>query len=79
MNKLIEVATDSRYHCTCCGHNIKKGEKYFRDAKSSGMRFSHTVNICRLCIARLFLKADITEEEVDNVRDDIMINKIEAE
>jgi hypothetical protein len=75
----MQIANDNRYKCTCCGNKILKGEKYFRDAKSSGIRFSHTVNICRLCITRAFLKADVIEEEVDKVRNEIMIEKIEGE
>lgn len=77
--KLLDIADSSRYKCTCCNEKINKGEKYFRDAKSSGIRFSHTVNICYRCITKMYLKANVCQKEVDKIRDEIMIERIETE
>ena len=77
-NKLINIAEDNRIKCTCCENRINKGEKYFRDAKH-GYRNSHTVNICYKCIGRMFLKAGITDEELEKIKSEVMIDVIEGE
>ena len=77
-NKLINIAGDNRIKCTCCGEKINKGEKYFRDAKQS-YRSSHTVNICYKCIGRMFVKARITDEELEKIKSEVMVDVIEGE
>ena len=73
----LERAKNNRYYCTCCMKNIKKNEKFFHDGKSF-YRNSHTVNICYRCITGMFLQADVPQEEVNLIKNEIMINRIEG-
>ena len=70
-------ANSSRYFCTCCRKQINKGEKFFHDGKSSGMRFSHTVNLCPICITKFFLKIDMEQTKVDRIKNEIMLEAVE--
>ena len=74
MDKLFE-AKNNLYKCTCCGKTISKGEKYFRDAMQSWKK-SHTVNICYRCIIKLYLRLNVDEKEVGEIRKEMILEKM---
>ena len=80
MNKKVEdfilTAYDRRTRCRYCNLAIEKGQKYFRDAMQ-GYRSSHTVNICPKCLVRAFLLLNLEEEDIKQIRKELVLEKLE--
>jgi RNase P subunit RPR2 len=72
---MLDKAEHSRYHCTECMQYIKKGEKYFRDAKS-GWRSSHTVNICWKCLTKAFFELNISARDTAKLKIEFLAEAI---
>ena len=71
----LETAINNRYKCTVCGGKITKSQKFFRDA-ATFWRASHTVNICRNCITLMMLKCGVTDDEIGQIKKQIILEKI---
>lgn len=70
--QLISWATDNRLRCSECGSIIKTGEPYFRRSQQK-WRSSHTVNLCKTCITKIFILAKITDTELKQERVNVIL------
>lgn len=75
MEKLLIKAENSRWKCTGCGNTIFKGELLFRSILRA-WRDSHTVNLCRKCIIRMFLEYNVGNKELVDIKKEMMMESL---